>query len=58
MTDMIWSFAPWMVFLTGVRLGDVYWGAGTGAIVAIVVLARALTTTRRTSSTTSASSTS
>ena len=42
MTDMIWSFAPWMVFLTGVRVGNVYWGAGAGAVVAIVVLARAL----------------
>ena len=42
MTDMIWSFAPWMVFLTGVRVGNVYWGAGVGAVVAIVVLARAL----------------
>src|ERR1700734_2232637 len=42
MTDMIWSFAPWMVFLAGVRVGNVYWGAGLGAVVAIVVLARAL----------------
>jgi hypothetical protein len=42
MTDMIWSFAPWMVFLAGVRVGNVYWGAGLGAVVAIIVLARAL----------------
>jgi hypothetical protein len=42
MTDMIWSFAPWMVFLTGVRVSNVYGGAGAGAVVAIVVLARAL----------------
>jgi hypothetical protein len=42
MTDMIWSFAPWGVFLTGVRLGGVYWGASAGALVAIVVLTRAL----------------
>src|ERR1700689_1022062 len=42
MTDMIWSFAPWMVFLAGVRVGNVYWGASVGALVAIVVLARAL----------------
>jgi hypothetical protein len=42
MTDMIWSFAPWMAFLMGVRVGNVYWGAGIGAAVAIVVLARAL----------------
>jgi hypothetical protein len=42
MTEMIWSFAPWMTFLAGVRVGNVYWGAGLGAVVAIVVLARAL----------------
>jgi hypothetical protein len=42
MTDMIWSFAPWVVFLAGVRIGNVYWGAGIGAVIAIVVLARAL----------------
>jgi len=42
MTDMIWSFAPWGVFLTAVRLGGVYWGASAGAVVAIVVLTRAL----------------
>jgi hypothetical protein len=42
MTDMIWSFAPWGVFLTAVRLGGVYWGASAGALVAIVVLTRAL----------------
>jgi len=42
MTDMIWSFAPWMAFLAGVRVGNVYWGAGIGSALAIVVLARAL----------------
>jgi len=42
MTDMVWSFSPWMVFLLGVRVQNVYWGAGAGAVVAIVVLARAL----------------
>jgi hypothetical protein len=42
MTDMIWSFAPWMAFLVGVRVGNVYWGAGIGAVLAIIVLARAL----------------
>jgi hypothetical protein len=31
MTDMIWSFAPWMAFLIGVRVGNVYIGAGIGA---------------------------
>jgi hypothetical protein len=42
MTDMIWSFAPWVVFLAGVRITNVCGGAGAGAVVAIVVLARAL----------------
>ncbi|HEX4431695.1 MAG TPA: hypothetical protein VHZ96_20670 [Frankiaceae bacterium] len=42
MTDLIWSFAPWVSFLLGVRVGNVYWGAGVGAVVAIVVLARAI----------------
>jgi hypothetical protein len=42
MTEMIWSFAPWGFFLVGVRVGNVYWGAGVGAVVAIIVLARAL----------------
>jgi hypothetical protein len=42
MTDMIWSFAPWVAFLMTVRVGNVYWGAGVGALCAIVVLARAL----------------
>jgi hypothetical protein len=42
MSEMIWSFAPWGAFLLGVRVGNVYWGAGVGAIFAIVVLARAL----------------
>jgi hypothetical protein len=42
MSEMIWSFAPWGFFLVGVRVGNVYWGAGVAAVVAIVVLARAL----------------
>jgi hypothetical protein len=42
MSELIWSFAPWVVFLTGVRVGNVYWGAGAAAVAAIVVLARAL----------------
>jgi hypothetical protein len=42
MTDLIWSFAPWVAFLTGVRVDNVYGGAGIGAAVGIVVLARAL----------------
>jgi hypothetical protein len=42
MSELIWSFAPWGAFLAGVRVENVYWGASVGAIVAIVVLARAL----------------
>ncbi len=42
MTDLIWSFAPWVAFLLGVRLGDVYWGAAVGVVVAVVVLLRAI----------------
>jgi hypothetical protein len=32
MTDMIWSFAPWMAFLGGVRLGNVYSAGGAMAL--------------------------
>jgi hypothetical protein len=42
MTDMVWSFVPWISFLLGVRFGNVYWGAGLGTAVAIVVLVRAI----------------
>jgi uncharacterized membrane protein len=42
MTELVWSFSPWVAFLMGVRVGNVYWGAGVAAVVAIVVLARAL----------------
>jgi len=42
MTDLIWSFSPWVAFLLGVRIGNVYWGAGIGVVVAAVVLMRAV----------------
>jgi hypothetical protein len=42
MTDLIWSFSPWVAFLIGVRAGDVYWGAAAGIVVAVAVLIRAL----------------
>ena len=42
MTDLIWSFSPWVAFLLGVRIGNVYWGAGIGVVVAAVVLIRAI----------------
>jgi hypothetical protein len=41
MSELIWSFSPWLLFLMGVRVGNVYWGAGLAAVAAIVVLARA-----------------
>jgi hypothetical protein len=42
MSELIWSFAPWLLFLMGVRVGNVYWGAGLAAVAAIVVLTRAM----------------
>jgi len=42
MKNLVWSFSPWVAFLVGVRLGSVYWGAGIGLAVALVVLARAI----------------
>ena len=42
MKNLIWSFSPWVAFLVGVRFGSVYWGAGIGLAVALVVLARAI----------------
>jgi hypothetical protein len=42
MTELVWSFSPWAAFLIGVRVGNVYWGGGIAAVVAIIVLARAL----------------
>jgi hypothetical protein len=45
-TDLVWSFSAWVAFLLGVRIGDVYWGAGAGVIVAFVVLVRAISRRR------------
>jgi hypothetical protein len=42
MKNLIWSFSPWIAFLLGVRVGGVYWGAGIGLAVALVVLTRAI----------------
>ena len=42
MKNLIWSFSPWVAFLLGVRIGGVYWGAGIGLAVALVVLIRAV----------------
>jgi hypothetical protein len=41
-TGLIWSFAPWVAFLLGVRIEDVYWGAGAGLLVGVVVFGRAM----------------
>ena len=51
MKNLIWSFSPWVAFLLGVRIGGVYWGAGIGLAVALVVLVRALRGTACISST-------
>lgn len=46
MTDLIWSFAPWMVFLLANRVTSFY-GAVVAAVIAVgVVLARAISRRR------------
>jgi hypothetical protein len=42
MTDLIWSFAPWLVFLLAIRVTNFYGAVGAGLGVAIVVLGRAV----------------
>jgi hypothetical protein len=42
MTDMIWSFSPWLVFLTVNRFASLYWAIAAGGVAALVVLARAI----------------
>ncbi len=42
MNDMIWSFSPWLVFLTVNRFASLYWAIAAGAVAALVVLARAI----------------
>jgi hypothetical protein len=42
MTDLIWSFAPWLVFLLATRVTSLYGAIGAGALAAIVVLVRAI----------------
>lgn len=41
MTDMIWSFSPWIAFIALTRV-SVYWAAAVAAVFAVVVLIRAL----------------
>jgi hypothetical protein len=42
MTDLIWSFAPWLVFLLANRVTNFYGAVGAGLGVAIIVLGRAV----------------
>jgi hypothetical protein len=42
MNDMIWSFSPWVVFLTVNRFASLYWAIAAGGVAALVVLARAM----------------
>ena len=46
MTELIWSFAPWIVFLLTARLTNVGVAIGAGAIAAVVVLVRAVANRR------------
>src|SRR5271154_4556123 len=42
MTDLIWSFAPWLVFLLATRVTSLYGAGAAGTVAALVVLARAI----------------
>jgi hypothetical protein len=42
MTDLIWSFSPWMTFLFATRFTNLYGGLAAGGLVALVVFTRAL----------------
>jgi hypothetical protein len=41
MSELIWSFAPWLIFIMAVRVTNVYVAAGLAGVAAIVVLVRA-----------------
>jgi hypothetical protein len=43
MSELIWSFAPWLLFIMAVRVTNVYVAAGVAGVAAIVVLVRAAT---------------
>ena len=43
MSELIWSFAPWVLFIMADRVTNVYVAAGVAGLAAIVVLARAMT---------------
>jgi hypothetical protein len=42
MTDLIWSFTPWLVFLLAARVTSLYGAVAAGAVAAAVVLFRAI----------------
>lgn len=42
MTDLVWSFAPWLVFLLASRVTSVYVAGAAGAVAGAVVLMRAV----------------
>jgi hypothetical protein len=42
MTDLIWSFSPWLAFLLGARVTSLYGAVAAGAAVAAIVAARAV----------------
>lgn len=41
MTDLIWSFSPWLAFLLGSRVTSLYGAVAAGVVVAAVVAVRA-----------------
>jgi hypothetical protein len=42
MTDLIWSFAPWLVFLLAARITSLYGAVAAGFVAGFVVLMRAI----------------
>ena len=42
MTELIWSFSPWLAFLIGARAGSLYGAVAAGVGVAVVVTGRAI----------------
>src|SRR5580704_4098914 len=42
MTDLIWSFVPWLVFLAAERVTSLYGAVAAAALAAVVVLLRAI----------------
>jgi hypothetical protein len=42
MTDLVWSFAPWLVFLLASRVTSLYGAVAAGVVAAAVVLLRAV----------------